>query len=160
MLKVAAITKLSRNLCLAAVVPGLNYLNARAEESARVRGPSGGEGGGDGGAKSVLDYVPPFVAGFCAMALLRSVGDASLASSGLALGLLEAEQWRQAVACVGNDLGATWLLGTAMAAVGLSTDAAALRGVGHRPFLVGFAGSAVVAGTGAAATVALGSLFL
>jgi len=159
-LKVAAITKLSRNLCLAAVVPWLTYLNVRAETKDDEGKEEELEGKKSAGGKSVLAYVPPFVAGFCAMAVLRSVGDVSLESQGLALGLLEAHQWRQVVSFVGNDLGSTWLLGTAMAAVGLNTDAAALKGVGYRPFVVGFAGSAVVAGTGCAATLALTSLFL
>jgi len=81
-LQVAAVTKLTRNLFLAAVIPGLAYMHARAAggQAAATNG---------GGKASLVDslkkYVPTFVAGFVGMAMLRSVGDATLASSGQAL---------------------------------------------------------------------------
>ena len=63
--------------------------------------------------------------GFVGMCLLRSLGDAALASpEGAALlGSFGAEEWRAAAAVVGDTMGSRWLLGTAMAAVGLSTSA-------------------------------------
>ena len=103
-------------------------------------------------------YIPGFVLGFVAMSVLRTVGDVSLDQAGLALGVLDAYQWKQAVGLVGNQVGSHYLLGTAMAAVGLSTSAANLRGVGPKPFLVGMAGAGVVGATGFASTMALGTL--
>ena len=66
-LKVAALTKLTRNLCLAAVIPGISYAVAKVEG-----------GGGDGARLKFSQCVPSFVIGFAAMALLRTAGDASL----------------------------------------------------------------------------------
>ena len=63
--------------------------------------------------------------------------------------------WKKLVGLVGNEIGAKHCLGTAMAAVGLSTSASVVRGVGLAPFAVGAAGSAVVGGVGLACAVAL-----
>ena len=49
-----------------------------------------------------------------------------------------------ALAGVGAVLGTKWLLGTGLAAVGLSVDLAAFRGAGLAPFAVGAAGSPTV----------------
>ena len=52
--------------------------------------------------------------------------------------------WVKATWFVGNEVGARYCLGTAMAAVGLGTSAAVVLGVGLAPFLVGGAGAATV----------------
>ena len=104
----------------------------------------------------------PMVAG---MAALRSLGDATLASSALtegadaarALGLLDGAQWRALTAFVGDDVSKA-CLGTAMAALGLNTSLSVFKGVGPKPFLLGFAGAAVVAGVGFASAAGLGAL--
>ena len=175
-LRVAIVTKLTRNLFLAAAIPGLIALNARAEArlaaeraaQAAAAGP-GAPGSAEGRAGAAVatgltaglslsklkTYVPPFVVGFLAMAALRSTGDAMLASGHSALGLCGAAQWAQITSFVGGTLGSHYLLGTAMAAVGLSTSLASLRGVGPRPFLVGFAGAAAVSSAGMACALAL-----
>ena len=57
-------------------------------------------------------------------------------------------------------MGSKYLLGTAMAAVGLSTSWTVFKGVGYRPFAVGFAGAGVVGGAGLASAVAMGKLGL
>ena len=156
-LKFAAITKLSRNLFLAGVVPGLAYANAKREGLLKSTSK---------GASlmptmtEVVQYVPGFVVGFVGMSMLRTAGDVSLDSYGAAMGLLDASQWKALTSVVGNDIGSHYLLGTAMAAVGLNTNAGALRGVGAKPFVVGLAGAGVVAGTGFLSTVLLGTLFL
>jgi len=104
-LRVATVTKLTRNLFLAVVIPLLTWMHMRSNAV------------GSGGIGGVVSLVPGFVAGFIGMAILRSIGDATLASSGAAFGLLSAESW----ASVTKDLGDFWasqvLLGTAMAAL-------------------------------------------
>ena len=90
------------------------------------------------------------------MAIVRSIGDATLASSGAAFGVLSAEAW----ASITKDLGDFWasqvLLGTAMAAVGLNTNFAVFKGVGLKPFAVGMAGALVVGAVGMGMAVLLG----
>lgn len=167
-LKMTAITKLSRNLFLAGVVPVLTYLNSKREgDLVRPKGANTAAGNSGGASSSSVaklaelrKYVPGFVLGFVGMSMLRTVGDVSLDSYGAAMGLFDGDQWKALTRLVGNDIGSHYLLGTAMAAVGLNTSASALKGVGIKPFVVGFAGAGVVAGTGFISTSLLGSLFL
>ena len=164
-LKVATVTKLTRNLFLAGVIPGLTYLTATREAAAAA---VAGAGAGAGAAVSkpaslipsfaeVKKYFPGFVGAFVAMSALRTAGDMTLASSGAALGLLDAESWSHLHKFVGNDVGSKYLLGTAMAAVGLSTSFSALKGVGYKPFVVGAASVGVVGGTGFLSATVLGA---
>ncbi|GAB5357617.1 hypothetical protein AAMO2058_000389500 [Amorphochlora amoebiformis] len=140
-LKMAAVTKLTRNVFLAAVIPALAYQHA-AQKAGNER-------------KRVLDWnilkkcIPLFVLGFIGVACIRSVGDGMLEGDGKALGLFHAEEWSKYTKLIGNTLGGRYLLGTAMAGVGLSTSAAVLRegGLGMRPFIVGCSGALVVGGT-------------
>ncbi|MEP6802533.1 MAG: putative sulfate exporter family transporter [Acidobacteriota bacterium] len=131
-LKVATVTKLTRNLFLAVVVPLLAYRHARRK------------GGGSGGAAVRLrSLFPLFVAGFVAMAIVRSAGDASLARAGLAWGGFDAASWTALV----KMLGETWAgaaLATAMAGVGLTTRFSVFRGLGARPLYVGALSATVV----------------
>lgn len=144
-LRVATVTKLTRNIFLAVVIPVLTWMHMRA--NARI---------GSGGMGGVTTLVPGFVAGFLAMAIVRSIGDATLASSGAAFGILSAESW----ASMTRDLGDFWasqvLLGTAMAAVGLNTNFAVFKGVGLKPFAVGMVGALVVGAVGMGMAVLLG----
>jgi uncharacterized integral membrane protein (TIGR00698 family) len=173
-LKVATVTKLTRNLFLAGVIPGLTYLTATREAAAATSASSGaaaagtGAGSGAGAATSkpaslipsfaeAKKYFPGFVGAFVAMSALRTAGDMTLASSGAALGLLDADSWSHLHKFVGNDLGSKYLLGTAMAAVGLSTSLSALKGVGYKPFVVGAASVGVVGGTGFLSATVLGA---
>lgn len=140
-LRTATVTKLTRNLFLAVVIPVLTLrhlreggtgLQARARErSARGR-------------LSWTKYVPAFVVGFLGMAVLRTIGDAMVTRTGVAYGLFDADRWPVVTAFVGDTLASRLLLGTAMAAVGLSTSLAVFKGVGLKPFLVGLAGAFVV----------------
>jgi uncharacterized membrane protein YadS len=84
-------------------------------------------------------YVPNFLIAFVAMSSLRSTGDFFLGQ--------DAETFQQTMNFIGNDL-SKYALGTAMAAVGLSTSASSLKGVGWKPFAVGASGALVVGGTG------------
>jgi uncharacterized membrane protein YadS len=101
-------------------------------------------------AASFVKYTPGFVLGFVGASLFRSAGDATLLHSGSAFGCLDGDAWKTVVSGVGTTA-STALLGTAMAAVGLSTSKESLKGVGAKPFLVGGSGALVVGGTGCAA---------
>ena len=76
--------------------------------------------------------------------MVRSAGDYSLGLSGAAFGAFDAAAWSRATSTMGDVWASRWLLGTAMAAVGLNTNLAVFRGVGLRPFFVGLAGALVV----------------
>lgn len=136
-LKTAAVTKLTRNLFLAAVVPYMGY---------HFSGKSGG---------SVLKYFPGFVIGFVGMAVLRSAGDYSVKEYGKSFGVMDFEVWQAVTKAVGSTASGS-LLGIAMAGVGLSTDIAVLRGVGAAPFITGFAGASIVACTGLLSAILMG----
>jgi uncharacterized integral membrane protein (TIGR00698 family) len=147
--EVATVTKLTRNLFLVAVVPLLVFLH-----HAGARGP----GSGERRRVTLGKLLPVFVLGFVAMAMLRSAGDATAATSH-ALGLFAPETWRAVVSAIGDTWGARYLLGTAMAAVGLNTSFAVLRGVGLKPFAVGLAGALVVGAAGFVLALLVGSRF-
>lgn len=129
--RVATVTKLTRNVFLVAVVPLLAYLHFRRTGHA-------------GGRVRFAKLFPLFVLGFLAMAIARSIGDAKLAAGGLAWGVWDAAAWKQVAHTLGETLGSA-ALGTAMAAVGLSTNLRAFRKMGWRPLYVG-ALSAVLVG--------------
>lgn len=149
-LRTATVTKLTRNLFLAGVIPLLSWWHAR-ESGAQT-------GVATGGARAAhwTRHIPGFVAGFLLMAVMRSVGDYSLAATGSALGLFDAAGWSRATATAGDVWASRWLLGTAMAAVGLNTSLAVFRGVGLRPFVVGLAGAFVVGLVGLLSAVVFG----
>jgi uncharacterized integral membrane protein (TIGR00698 family) len=148
-LRVATVTKLTRNLFLAAVIPWIAWRHAR--ESRRVA---------SAGAKpaSWRAYVPAFILGFVALAIVRSIGDGMLDSGGRAWGIWDRAAWSALASTLGDTVGARWLLGTAMAAVGLHTSFAMFRGVGLKPFAVGLAGALVVGAVGMAMALLLGRL--
>lgn len=140
-LKVAAVTKLSRNLCLAGVVPAM-ALKSSGQPMSSLK------------FDDVKKLVPGFVLGFVAFSALRTIGDATLGWSGSAFCLLNEMQWKELTGFIGNTAAPT-LLGVAMAGLGLTMSPSALRGVGPRPFVAGFLGALVVGGTGLAAALAL-----
>ncbi len=145
-LRVATVTKLTRNLFLAAVIPVLTWLHHRRDGTTRAATH----------ATNWRSLVPSFVLGFVAMALVRSAGDAMLDQGQLAFGLWDKAGWSRAASVIGDTLGAQWLLGTAMAAVGLNTNVSVFKGVGMRPFAVGMAGAAVVGAVGFVMAALLG----
>ena len=133
-LKVAAITKLTRNLFLAGVVPYFSLMHARANPS-EVRPASL--------VASLWKHTPAFVLAFVGAAAIRTGGDAFILNHADMAQSWEAS-WR-ALSGVSVPL-----LSTAMAGVGLSTSASALRGVGVKPFVVGLGSSFIVGLTGIA----------
>ena len=145
-LRVATVTKLTRNLCLAVVIPLLTWLHMRATHQQ------------SGGKKSVMwkTLVPSFVVGFVAMAIVRTMGDATLQTSGAAYGLWNAASWSALTAQIGDFWASRVFLGTAMAAVGLNTSFSVFKGVGAKPFVVGMAGALVVGAVGMAMAVLFG----
>ncbi|MFN3689425.1 MAG: YeiH family protein [Fimbriimonadales bacterium] len=132
-LKAATVTKLTRNLFLAVVVPMLSYLYLRRMAA---------QGAGDGGKISIAKLLPAFILGFIAMAIVRSIGDAQVAH-GLAFGIWDAEGWKAFTKTIGETWGSR-ALGTAMAAVGLATSFSVFKGVGLKPFVVGLVGALLV----------------
>ncbi|HWP37399.1 MAG TPA: putative sulfate exporter family transporter [Gemmatimonadales bacterium] len=144
-LKAATVTKLTRNLFLAAVVPLLSFLYLRKQTGSA----------GEGTRVSVAKLFPLFVLGFVAMSVVRSVGDATL-SQGAAFGLWDEGAWRVLTNGVGETWGSRYLLGTAMAAVGLGTSFSVFRGVGMKPFAVGLVGALLVGAVGLTMTLLLG----
>jgi uncharacterized integral membrane protein (TIGR00698 family) len=145
-LRVATVTKLTRNIFLAAVIPILTWMHIRSQRAIGA--------GGIGAVSTTL--VPGFVIGFVLMALVRTIGDWTLGSIGAAFGVFSGDAW----ASLTRDLGDFWasqiLLGTAMAAVGLSTSFRVFKGVGLKPFAVGMAGALAVGGVGMLLAVLLG----
>lgn len=145
-LRVATVTKLTRNIFLAAVIPLLTWMHVRQTH-------------GHAGARATIkrtQLVPGFVIGFLLMAVLRSIGDATLTSGGAAYGLLDAGAWSSVTGNIGDFWASRILLGTAMAAVGLNTNFAVFKGVGLKPFAVGLGGALAVGATGMGMAILLG----
>jgi uncharacterized integral membrane protein (TIGR00698 family) len=129
-LDAATVTKLVRNVFMAAVIPLMAFYYARKSQA--------------GGAKThIAKLLPLFVLGFLGMAAVRSIGDAMINSGGNAYGLWDAAAWEDLYGTI-----KTWaesLLVVALAGVGLSTNFRSFRGLGIKPFLVGL-GAALIVG--------------
>jgi uncharacterized membrane protein YadS len=134
-LRVATVTKLTRNIFLAAVIPLLTWMHMKSQAR---------EVGSAAVTFKLSSLVPGFVVGFLAMAAVRSLGDWTLTSNGAAFGVWTAAQWASITKQLGDYWASQILLGTAMAAVGLNTNFAVFKGVGLKPFVVGLAGALVV----------------
>lgn len=131
-LKIATITKLTRNVFLIAVVPVLAYYFARRR------------GSGTATRLSIGKLFPMFVLGFLALAVLRSIGDAGLSgATGAAFGIWDAAAWKSLTKGIGEGW-AYYALGTAMAGVGLTTSLKVFKGMGMRPLYVGAASATLV----------------
>ena len=146
-LRVATVTKLTRNLFLAAVIPILTWMHRKDghDDSAAQKA-----------ATNWRSLIPSFVIGFVAMAIVRSIGDTMLGNGQLALGVWDKAGWSALTSLLGDKVGAQWLLGTAMAAVGLNTSFSVFKGVGLKPFAVGMAGAVVVGVVGFVMAALLG----
>jgi uncharacterized integral membrane protein (TIGR00698 family) len=145
-LRVATVTKLTRNLFLAGIIPFLAWMYARSshsEESPRPR-------------TRWTAFVPGFVIGFVAMALIRTIGDYGMRSSGEAFGLIYSGDWTRVTSQLSEYWGSRILLGTAMAAVGLNTSFSVFAGVGARPFVVGLVGALAVGAAGLLMAILMG----
>lgn len=127
----ATITKMTRNLFLALVVP---YFAWRTRDQ-RADGDKPGER---------PPVIPGFLIGFLLMSCLRSLGDYTLATHQTALGLFSATQWEWFLNAFGKVLGSTWLVGMALVGVGLSLKPSIFRGLGLKPFVLGLAAALLV----------------
>ena len=132
-LDVATVTKLVRNVFMAAVIPFMAYYYAR---KVRDQGEFAGK------RTNPLKLLPLFVLGFLAMATLRSIGDAMIKAGGEAFGLWDAETWHAIYTTLKTWAG--YLLVVALAAVGLSTNFRSFKGLGFKPFFVGLAAAMIV----------------
>lgn len=145
-LQVATVTKLTRNLCLAGVIPLLTWMHLRgAHATAMDRKKPGWK-----------TLVPVFIIGFVAMAIVRTFGDFTLRSAGAAYGIWDAAAWTRLTNQIGDFWAGRVLLGTAMAAVGLNTSFGVFKGVGAKPFVVGLAGAIVVGAVGLLMAIVFG----
>jgi uncharacterized integral membrane protein (TIGR00698 family) len=124
----AAVTKLVRNTCMAAVIPlmAIAYLRNAQERKA--------------GRMSWHQAVPLFVPLFVLAATVRTVGDLGEKP----FGVLTTETWREWLTAADKLSG--WFLALAMVAVGLGTGLGKLRNLGLKPFGVGLAAALIVGG--------------
>jgi uncharacterized integral membrane protein (TIGR00698 family) len=122
----AITVKLLRNLCMSVLIPLMAIVYCRGESRQM-------------GGQKWHQIVPLFVIGFVLMACIRTWGDAG---TGPAFGFLDRAIWMDI--CDGARRLAPWCLAVAMAAVGLGTGLAKLRGLGWKPFSVGLAAAVMV----------------
>jgi uncharacterized membrane protein YadS len=118
-LRVAAVTKLTRNLCLAFAIPALTFSHKAADtrENASEKEET------MPGLATFQQYVPPFLIAFIAMPAFRSCGDFYFGTADPTSVYLKSMDF------ISNDL-SKYALGTAMAVVGLSTSTSSLQGIG------------------------------
>jgi uncharacterized membrane protein YadS len=146
-LDVATVTKLVRNVFMAAVIPFMAFYYAR-----KVRDQSEFAGK----KTNPLKLLPLFVLGFLAMATIRSIGDAIIRTGGQAFGLWDAATWEAIYSTI--KTWASYLLVVALAGVGLSTNFRSFKGLGVKPFLVGLVAALVVGVVSFIAIALVGSL--
>lgn len=124
---VATVTKLTRNLFMIVVIPIVSYIFYKSTD----KGKEGHQ------LPKWYKLIPGFVIGFLLLAFVRTLGDMTLTNSGNAFGFLRPEIWEYIYGSVSN-VGSTYMLGLAMAGVGLSTDFKMFKGLGFKPFYIGF----------------------
>ncbi|HYB94257.1 MAG TPA: putative sulfate exporter family transporter [Vicinamibacterales bacterium] len=146
-LRVATVTKLTRNIFLALVIPVLTWMHLKNQGGSRLSA---------GSRTKLSSLVPGFVIGFVLMAVVRSIGDWTLQTTGTAFGVWDADRWTAITRSLGDYWASQILLGTAMAAVGLNTNVAVFKGVGLKPFAVGMAGALVVGAVGMTLAIVFG----
>lgn len=142
-LDVATVTKLVRNVLMAAVIPLMAFYYARKTA-----------GQGDFAVKKtrVARLLPLFIFGFLICAVLRSIGDAGVNAGGSAFGLWDSAAWKSIYGFIKQW--AVNFLVVALAGVGLSTSFRILKGLGIKPFIVGL-GAALMVGVVSFVTISL-----
>jgi uncharacterized integral membrane protein (TIGR00698 family) len=144
-LDVATVTKLVRNVFMAAVIPFMALFYAR---KSRERGETAHR------ETNPLKLFPLFVLGFLALAVVRSVGDAGINATGRAFGMWDSGAWDTIHSSV--KVWAGRFLVVALAGVGLSTDYRTFQKLGVKPFLVGLGAALTVGGVSFIAISLLG----
>lgn len=125
---IATITKLTRNSLLIIVVPLMSYYYFNKVGDRNTDGVDS--------RPKWYTLIPLFVLGFIALAIVRTIGDSGITNQGAAFGLLDPNQWKSLWSGL-NTLGSKYLLGIAMAGVGLSTNLQVFKGLGIKPFYIG-----------------------
>lgn len=124
-LDAATVVKLVRNVFMIPVIP---YMAWRCRRRGRAKGGAWNQ------PTSIDSLFPLFILGFVALAILRSIGDATL-GSGRAIGLLGTGAWSWLTKTA--EMFATYLLAVAMASVGLGTSFKQPKQLGLRPLYTG-----------------------
>ncbi|RPJ08186.1 MAG: putative sulfate exporter family transporter, partial [Deltaproteobacteria bacterium] len=130
--QVATVAKLTRNIFMAPAVFLIRLWHTRKTHHAASK------------KTRYWKAVPTFLFGFLALAVIRTLGDGTA--------LIPASEWQWIVRNV-NELG-KFLVLIAMAGIGLNTRIKAMHRIGFKPFLVGVAGSVLLA------TISLGLIHL
>lgn len=125
---VATVTKLTRNLFIIAVIPLVSYLFFKSNHK--------GEKEGQNRLPKWYKLIPLFVIGFLFLAMMRTIGDMTVTNTGSAFGLITPSTWETFYESW-SSFGSTYMLGLAMAGVGLSTDFKMFKGLGIKPFYIG-----------------------
>lgn len=128
----ATVTKLTRNLFIIAIIPFVSYLffSKSKELAAQVENK-------EDSLPKWYTFIPLFVIGFLILSIMRTIGDATLESTGNAFGIFASDSWSSIYTNL-SSFGTTYLLGMAMAGVGLSTNFKMFKGLGLKPFYIGF----------------------
>jgi len=142
---VAICVKLVRNALMAVVIPAMILAYRRLGADDKGLGED---------RPSVMKLFPMFIVGFILLAVIRSVGDAGVQTTGLAFGALAPGTWQ------GIHQGmAGWaghLLAVAMAGVGLNASYRGMRQLGPKPFCVGLLAALIVGLVAVVAAFAVG----
>jgi len=147
-LDVATVTKLVRNVFMVAVIPFMAFYYAHKV---------GGEQDSTRKAARIGKLFPLFIVGFLICAILRSIGDFGVSSSGEAFGLWDSAAWKHIHSFIKNW--AVNFLVVALAGVGLSTRFRILKGLGIKPFIVGLC-AALIVGVVSVITISLLGTFV
>src|SRR5699024_9399924 len=118
---------LTRNLFIIVIIPFLSYLffnNKNKEVNTKTL-------------PKWYTFIPLFVIGFLLFSLIRTLEVITLTNVGQAFGIFIHNVCYIIYAGV-SSFGITYLLGMAMAGVGLSTDFKMFKGIGITPFYIGF----------------------
>ncbi|WP_210469240.1 YeiH family protein [Sporosarcina sp. 6E9] len=124
---VATVTKLTRNLFIIAVIPIVSYLFFKGNKN-QIKAEQT--------MPKWYKLIPLFVIGFLFLALIRTIGDLTVANTGSAFGFFSEKTW-EGFYSSWSSFGSTYLLGIAMAGVGLSTNFSVFKGLGIKPFYIG-----------------------
>ena len=123
-LDAATVAKLVRNVFMAVVIPMMSFLYHR-KPGAESKGRQ----------VNAFNLFPKFILGFLLMAVIRSIGDATF-------GMFDSLSWHELTGTIKSW--AVNFLAVAMAGVGLGTSLKRTRGLGLKPFYVGFAAAVAV----------------
>lgn len=140
---IAIVTKLTRNVFIALVIPLMAFFYARQNsEPGKKIGFS-------------RKHIPGFIFGFLILAVLRTVGELTMAGADhQAFGILDTKDWNMLIEATGKTGGI--LLAMAMAGVGLGTSFSHFKKLGLKPFFVGIASALAVGVVSLTATFFLG----